>query len=114
MKRLNIIMSVVLFTCTTALIVALPIVVNLDFSQWAILMCIVIMGYTGAYLYFDNYIDLVKREYIKLNHDIIYETGYNDGWTTYQKTDGGLYHNDVHINSINHIEKYLEDGKDII
>jgi hypothetical protein len=62
MKRLNIIMSVVLFTCTTVLLTMLPIVVDLDLGQWLVLGCLAVMGYPGAYLYFDNYVDLVIRE----------------------------------------------------
>jgi hypothetical protein len=62
MKKLNIILSVVLFTCTTVLLTGLPLVVQLDFGQWLVLTCLILMGYTGSYLYFDNYLDFVKME----------------------------------------------------
>jgi hypothetical protein len=62
MKKLNIIMSVLLLVCTTVLLTGLPLVVQLDFGQWLVLTCLILMGYTGSYLYFDNYLDFVKME----------------------------------------------------
>lgn len=55
-------MSVVLFTCTTALDILFPMVVEFGWDKLAILCCLNLLGYMGAYLYFDNYVDLVIRE----------------------------------------------------
>lgn len=62
MKRLNIIISVFFLISTTALLFTLPILVSLDLGQWLVLVCIVLIGYLEAYLYFDNYIDFVIKE----------------------------------------------------
>jgi len=87
MKKLNIILSVVLFTCTTVLLTVLPVAVNLDLGQWAVLACLILMGYTGAYLYFDNYVDFIIREQRqdiskswREGHDRGYDFGYYDGY----------------------------------
>jgi hypothetical protein len=79
MKKLNIILSVVLFTCTTVLLTVLPVAVSLDLGQWAVLACLILMGYTGAYLYFDNYVDFIIREQ---RHDVrqSYQQGYGYGY----------------------------------
>jgi hypothetical protein len=87
MKKLNIILSVVLFTCTTVLLTVLPVAVSLDLGQWAVLACLILMGYTGAYLYFDNYVDFIVREQRqdigkswREGHDRGYDFGYYDGY----------------------------------
>lgn len=79
MKRLNIILSVVLLVCTTVLLTGLPLTVSLDLGQWAVLACIVIVGLTCSYLYFDNYINFVIQEQ---RHDVrqSYQQGYNYGY----------------------------------
>ena len=84
MKRLNIIMSVLLLVCTTVLLTGLPLVVQLDFGQWLVLTCLILMGYTGSYLYFDTYIDIIIQEQNKDSwregHDRGYDFGYYDGY----------------------------------
>ena len=55
-------MSVLLFTCTTALDILFPMVVEFGWDKLAILCCLNLLGYMGAYLYFDNYVDLVIRQ----------------------------------------------------
>jgi hypothetical protein len=87
MKKLNIILSVVLFTCTTVLLTVLPVAVSLDLGQWLVLACLILMGYTGAYLYFDNYVDFIVREQRqdiakawKEGHTHGYSIGHDDGF----------------------------------
>jgi hypothetical protein len=87
MKRLNIIIAVVLFTITTVLLVGIPMQVNLDKGQWAVLTCIVLLGYLEAYLYFDNYVNFVIKEQRqniakawKEGHEHGYRLGEYDGY----------------------------------
>jgi hypothetical protein len=87
MKRLNIIIAVFLFTIATILLVGIPMQVDLDKGQWAVLACIVLLGYLEAYLYFDNYVSFVtkerKQDVTKAwgeGHNQGYDFGYYDGW----------------------------------
>lgn len=118
MKRLNIILSVVLFTCTTILTAVLPIVVKLDFGQWLVLACLIIVGYTGAYLYFDNYCDMIKADarkdvssYYNTVWDDAYDQGYHQGWLEYKKTEGGKYTPAEHIKTFDNLNKHFKTGE---
>jgi hypothetical protein len=62
MKRLNIILSVFFLVTSTFLLTSIPMQVSLDLGQWAVLACIVLIGYLEAYLFFDNYLNFVIRE----------------------------------------------------
>ena len=87
MKRLNIIMSVLLFICTTALNILFPMVVEFGWDKLTILCCVNLLGYMGAYLYFDNYVNLIIREERqniakswKEGHAHGYNMGHHDGY----------------------------------
>ena len=93
-------MSVLLFTCTTALDILFPMVVEFGWDKLAILCCLNLLGYMGAYLYFDNYVDLVIREQrqdiakswkeghhhgYNMGHYAGYREGYREGYENANK-----------------------------
>lgn len=87
MKRLNIIIAVFFLVSSTFLLTSIPMQVSLDFGQWLVLTCIVLIGYLEAYLFFDNYIDHVIREQRqdigkawKEGHEHGYRLGEYDGY----------------------------------
>jgi len=87
MKRLNIIIAVFFLVSSTVLAIGIPMQVNLDFGQWLVLACFVLLGCLEAYLFFNNYIDHVtkerKQDVTKAwgeGHNQGYDFGYYDGW----------------------------------
>jgi hypothetical protein len=87
MKRLNIILSVFFLVTSTFLLTSIPTQVNLDFGQWLVLACIVLIGYLESYLFFDNYLNFVIREQRqdiakawKEGHEHGYRLGEYDGY----------------------------------
>jgi hypothetical protein len=87
MKRLNIILSVFFLVTSTFLLTSIPMQVSLDFGQWLVLACIVLIGYLEAYLFFDNYLNFVIKEQRKdigkawkEGHDHGYRQGEYDGY----------------------------------
>jgi hypothetical protein len=101
MKRLNIILSVVLFTCTTVLLTGLPLLVQLDLGQWAVLACLMLMGYTGSYLNFDIYISSIRATE-RINIRQAYQEGYGFGYD--------LGHYDGYKEGCNNTEKEINAG----
>lgn len=81
MKRLNIIIAVFFLVSSTVLAVGIPMKVNLDFGQWLVLTCIVLLGCLEAYLYFDNYIDMVKDDNtLQIPFTQIWNNAYDEGY----------------------------------
>jgi len=88
MKKLNIILSVMLFTCTTALIILFPLTVTFAWDKLGLLCCLSLVGYLGAYLYFDNYIDFIREEELQNTYRAWregYDAGYNQGVAEYKQ-----------------------------
>jgi ABC-type nickel/cobalt efflux system permease component RcnA len=91
MKRLNIIIAVFFLVSSTVLAIGIPMQVNLDFGQWLVLACFVLIGCLEAYLFFNNYIDHVtkeqKQDIVKAwreGHDHGYRQGEYDGFESGQ------------------------------
>ena len=81
MKRLNIIIAVFFLVSSTVLAVGIPMKVNLDFGQWLVLACFVLLGCYEAYVYFDNYIDMVKNDNtLQIPFTQIWNNAYDEGY----------------------------------
>ena len=120
MRRINIIYSVLLFTCSTVLLTGIPLMVDLDTVQSVTLALITVLGYAASYLLFNNYMDMTisatqkdATKYYSQVWDDAFDEGYKQGWLEYKKTNGGQISEEEHIKTFNNLNKLFEDGKDI-
>lgn len=81
MKRLNIIIAVFFLVSSTVLAIGIPMKVNLDLGQWAVLACFVLLGCLEAYLFFNKYIDMVKDDNtLQIPFTQIWNNAYDEGY----------------------------------
>ena len=62
MKRLNLVMAIVALLCTVAMDVLYPFVVPVSGSNLGIVCILSALGCIATWIYFDNYITMVKKE----------------------------------------------------
>jgi hypothetical protein len=62
MKRLNLVMAIVALLCTVAMDVLYPFVVPVSGSNLGIVCILSAFGFIATWIYFDNYITMVKKE----------------------------------------------------